>query len=296
MNILVEKEELNLRLDQLLAKKFQGHYSRTYFQRLIEEGFVLVNGLIVKKRTKLQFNDEIEVEFTVTPEMDLEPENIPLEILYEDNDILAINKPIGMVVHPAPGNWLHTFVHALLFHCKELSVSKDDLRPGIVHRLDKDTTGVLLAAKHPEAQRRLIQAFSERKIEKTYLAVVYGHPPDQVISSPIGRDPRYRQKMAVNPQGKPARTKIKTLFKGKEVSCIQIGLETGRTHQIRVHLASIGAPVLGDPLYGNRSANDKFLINSQLLHAQEIQFFQPMTGASLTISAKTPESFKRFCQ
>lgn len=294
--ITIEEDEALMRLDQILTRRFQGHYSRTYFQRLIEDGLVLVNGEVVKKRTKPKVGDEVEIEFAVDPEIDLKPENIPLDILFEDKDIIAINKPAGMVVHPAPGNWSHTFVNALVFHCQDLLKSEEKIRPGIVHRLDKDTTGVLIAAKNSESQRRLIDAFANRKVMKEYVAIVCGKPKNQLIEAPIGRHPKHRQKMAVVPNGKPARTKIELLHADKDWSLIKIDLETGRTHQIRVHLASIGHPVVGDPLYGSNTYNIKLNAPRQLLHAESLKLTHPMTQAPIILKAPYPEDFKRFLE
>jgi 23S rRNA pseudouridine1911/1915/1917 synthase len=256
----------------------------------------LVNGEVVKKRMEPKVGDEIEIEFTIGPEIDLKPENIPLDILYEDADIIVVNKPCGMVVHPAPGHWSHTFVNALVYHCQELLKSDEKIRPGIVHRLDKDTTGVLIAAKHAEAQRRLIEAFASRNVKKTYLAIVCGHPENQYIETPIGRSPKQRQKMAVVATGKASKTKIELVYADKEWSVVRVGLETGRTHQIRVHLASIGSPVLGDALYGNCALNVRFSAARQLLHAETLQFGHPISGKELIVKAPYPEDFKLFLQ
>lgn len=290
--IIVEPEEEVFRLDKLLNERFKGHFSRTYFEKLIEEGFVLLNGKPVKKRVKPKAGDEVEIEFAENEQGDLKPENIPLEILYEDEDILVINKPAGLVVHPAPGNWSGTFVNALIYHCQELKKHfEGNIRPGIVHRLDKDTTGVLIAAKNSFSQRKLIESFASRQVVKHYLALAIGNPGIREINSPIGRDPFHRQKMAVIPTGKPACSEIKTLFAGKELSLVRIGLKTGRTHQIRVHLSSIGAPVLGDAVYGKPSYNTKWKAFRQILHAESLKIIHPVTGKTLVFSAPLPADF-----
>lgn len=289
--LVIEEEEITLRLDQLLSKRYQGHFSRTYFQKLIQDELVLLNGAPVKKRFKPKVGDEIEVEFRADPEIKIAPENIPLEILYEDDDLLVVNKPAGMVVHPAPGNWSGTFVNALVYHCQTLLNEKETLRPGIVHRLDKDTSGLLVAAKHSEAQRRLIAAFAERRVHKEYEAIVVGAPKEQTIDLPIGRSVKDRQKMATSSTGRPARTHIKILKRAKELSHLRIALETGRTHQIRVHLNAIGTPVLGDELYGIATANRKYKASRQLLHAAFLSFIHPFTHKRIEFTIPPPKDF-----
>lgn len=292
--IIIEKDETSFRLDQILTERFRGHYSRTYFQNLIDQKLVLLNGEPVKKGIKPKEGDEIEIEFLYEAELDLKPEAIPLEILYEDNDLIAINKKVGMVVHPAPGNWSGTFVNALVYHCQALLQQVDRLRPGIVHRLDKDTSGVLIAAKHPEAQRRLIEAFAARQVQKNYLAIVIGNPGQKVVEAPIGRSPQNRQKMAAVSSGKAAYSTIETIKSGKMLSLVRIEPKTGRTHQIRVHLNFIGTPVLGDNLYGNIQLNKRLQIEQHLLHAESLKLQHPMTAKPLIITAPLPELFQNF--
>lgn len=293
--IFVTESETDERLDKILAKRFEGIRSRTYFQMLIEENRVLLNGEPVKKRIKPQEGDEIQINFILTPEIELTPENIPLDILYEDADIIAVNKPAGLVVHPATGNWSGTFVNALLFHCKQLPNSTT-LRPGIVHRLDKDTSGVLLAAKTPLAQQRLIEMFSARKIKKEYLAVCLGNPGNVKVEAAIGRHPVHRQRMTVIESGRPAVTLFKTLAFDGKLSLVSIDLQTGRTHQIRVHLQHYGTPVLGDPIYGNAAANTKYDAKRQLLHAQRLSFKHPISEKPLSIEAPLPSDMELFKQ
>ncbi|MBS0620193.1 MAG: RluA family pseudouridine synthase [Verrucomicrobia bacterium] len=289
----VSLKEAELRLDKLLALHFPAH-SRTYFQYLIDEGCVLVNGALVKKRERLLEGDEIEVCFLLTPELSLEPEEIPLDILYEDEHLLAINKPAGMVVHPAPGHPSGTFVNALLFHCNSLQ-GTDPLRPGIVHRLDKETSGVLLAAKTLEAHSKLVALFSERKIDKTYLAICVGTPPEGLISAPIKRHPLERKEMSVCFEGgKEAKTVCKVLAKEEQLSLVELALLTGRTHQLRVHLKHVGTPILGDPVYGSPSANSRFKAERQLLHAHQIRFIHPITQVPLIITAPLPDDIEQF--
>lgn len=284
----VSSAERANRLDKLLSQHFP-EYSRTYFQYLIEEGAVFVNGHIIKKRETPKVGDEIEVCFLLTPEISLEPQNIPLDILYEDEYIIAVNKPANMVVHPAPGHPKDTFVNALLFHCRHLE-GTDSLRPGIVHRLDKDTSGVLLAAKTTQAHAKLVELFSERRIEKYYLAICVGAAKEGLIDAAIKRHPINRKEMAVNiAEGKEAKTICRLLGKNDSLSLIELQLLTGRTHQIRVHLKHIGTPILGDCVYGSSNANKKFEPPRQLLHAHKIEFAHPITGKNLSISAPPPK-------
>lgn len=292
--IFIEENEAGHRLDQLLAARFKGIYSRTYFQKLIEQGLVLVNGKPVKKRFIPVVNDEIEVEFAAESTSEILPENIPLNILYEDDDILVINKPAGFVVHPAPGNWTGTFVNALLYHCSGLMDQKPSVRPGIVHRLDKDTTGVLIAAKNTYSQTRLIESFSKREVEKLYLAIAIGNPGKQMIHAPIGRHPVHRQKMAITEKGREAISYVETLQIKENLALVQVDIKTGRTHQIRVHLCSVGTPVLGDALYGSKSSNEKFRAKRQMLHASKLLISHPRTGERMEFHAPLPEDFRPF--
>jgi 23S rRNA pseudouridine1911/1915/1917 synthase len=290
-NIIVSDEMIEERLDRLLCQQFPT-YSRSYFQYLIKQGFVLINGLPIKKKDKPKIGDEIEICFQLTPEISLEPENIPLDILFEDEYLLAINKPAGMVTHPAPGHYTQTFVHGLLYHCKTLPQA-DTLRPGIIHRLDKDTTGVLIAAKTSEAHQKLVEMFCERKLEKTYLAICVGTPGNGTIEAPIKRHPTKRKEMAIDPTGKPATSITNVLdFDGK-LSLVEIQLITGRTHQIRVHLKHKGAPILGDPVYGAPGWNKSYNVPRQMLHAYRLSFCHPITGMKIHLKAPIPADFKK---
>lgn len=293
--ILISKEEEGLRLDKILANRYASIQSRTYFQHLIEEERVLVNGEPVKKRVQPKEGDEIEIEFILTPELQVEPEAIPLKVIYEDEHLIAVDKPVGMVVHPAVGNWSGTFVNALLYHCK-MEAPQGDVRPGIVHRLDKDTTGLLLAAKNPLAQQRLIALFAERQIEKTYWAICVGNPGNGVIDAPIGRHPVHRKMMAVlgvEEGGRKAISRCKTLKYKDPLSLVEILLETGRTHQIRVHLKYKNAPVLGDPVYGAERQNIRLHANRQMLHAKRLRFKHPITGNDLDLEAPIPSDMQK---
>ncbi|QZA59181.1 RluA family pseudouridine synthase [Candidatus Rhabdochlamydia porcellionis] len=283
-------EESHLRLDALLSLRFPNK-SRSYFQFLIKQGHVLVNGKAMKKREKTKPGDEIEIYFQITPEIDLTPESIDLEVLYEDEHLIVINKPAGMVVHPAPGHHRGTFVHALLFHCKQID-SDDPLRPGIVHRLDKDTSGILIAAKTRTAHAGLIDLFAKRKIEKTYLAICIGMPRDGLIDTPIARHPSRRKEMTVCMQGKASKTICQVLAQNGSLSLVKLELLTGRTHQLRVHLKHIGTPILGDETYGNAAINKKFSTKRQLLHAYFISFFHPITQQIVSLTAPIPEDLR----
>lgn len=291
-HLLILEEEAGERLDKILARRFTGIKSRTYFQMLISEERILVNGELPKKRDKLSPGDEIQIHFILTPEIGLTPENIPLDILYEDEDLIAVNKPVGMVVHPATGNWTGTFVNALLYYCKQLSDGTE--RPGIVHRLDKDTSGVLLAAKTPLAQQRLIELFASRQMQKEYLAICLGKPGNGTIDAPIGRHPVNRQMMSVREGGKPAISHFKTLVTNDAISLVQIIPTTGRTHQIRVHLKHQGYPVLGDAVYGSPQANLRHKASRQLLHAHRLKFTHPFTTEQITLEAPLPSDMHFF--
>ncbi|QVL58083.1 MAG: RluA family pseudouridine synthase [Simkaniaceae bacterium] len=287
-NFIVEEPK---RLDKLLAEHFPDH-SRSYFQFLIDAGSVTCNGKKVKKRAIPNTGDEIQIFFLTSPEIKLTPENIPLEILYEDEAIICVNKPPGMVVHPAPGHRAGTFVNALLYHCR--SLPPQDLRPGIVHRLDKETSGVLLAAKTVEAHQKLIEAFSDRQIEKEYLAIVVGKPGETVVDQPIGRHRVKRKEMAIIEGGRHAITHIEVLKSSGGFSLVKAKPITGRTHQIRVHLKYLKTPVLGDTVYGPEKLSRKLKIERQLLHAHRLSFPHPIHGKKIEIEAPLPQDFKSF--
>ncbi|KAG5185622.1 pseudouridine synthase [Tribonema minus] len=291
------------RIDAFLCSKVPDQ-SRTYFGDLCTKGCVCVNGSsAVKKSHKVTAGQIISVRFLATAELNLGPEDIPLDVIFEDSELLAIAKPPGMVVHPAPGNWNGTFVNALLHHLsKDGSVvslgESGDLRPGVVHRLDKGTSGVLLAAKTPIMQKQLSQLFHDRKVRKTYLAVCAGNPGDDAIDVPIGRHATNRQKMVAVPDIQPgarARRALShvrcTAFDGS-LSVAEVRIETGRTHQIRVHLQHRRTPIVGDELYGNRDWNRRLQkrgISRPLLHALRLEFTHPTTGAALRLEAPLPE-------
>jgi 23S rRNA pseudouridine1911/1915/1917 synthase len=295
----VSEEEQGERLDKILAQRFSAAGSRTYFQFLIDEGKVLLNGIPVKKRIKPKSGDEVEIEYVLTPELTLKAEDIPLNILYEDDALLVVNKPSGMVVHPAPGHWSGTFVNALLFHCKSDfpvfgAVSPaQDLRPGIVHRIDKETSGLLLAAKTGQAQQRLIEMFAGRQVYKEYLAICVGNPGVGSIDSPIGRHPSNRKMMAIVENGRQALTHYRTLAFDGKISLVNVIIATGRTHQIRVHMKHRGTPVLGDHLYGIASFNAKYGADRQMLHASKLRLAHPISGKPLEFEAEVPQDMQR---
>lgn len=285
----ITEEEAGHRIDKILAKRFEELHSRSYLQQLIADGNVVINQLPVKKRIQPKLGDEIGVTFVLTEELPLAAEDIPLDILFEDEYLLVVNKSPGMVVHPAPGHWTGTFVNALLHHCKGLEPSGGSLRPGIVHRLDKDTSGVLIAAKTGLTHQRLVQLFASRQVYKEYAAICVGNPGDGVVDAPIGRHPRQRKLMAVLPEGgRAAITKYWTLAVSEDLSLVRIELTTGRTHQARVHMRHRGMPVLGDPTYGSPGSNLRHKRDRQMLHAQELRLIHPMTGAPLTVKAPLP--------
>ncbi len=293
MTINVSEEEAELRLDKLLALRFP-EYSRQYFQSLIRDKLVLVNGSLVKKAAKLEIGDEIEIEFAVTPEISLEPENIELDILFEDDDLIAVNKPAGMVVHPAVGNWSGTFVNALIYHCKNLPTA-GTLRPGIVHRLDKETSGVLIAAKNKRAQQLMVEKFANRQIEKVYLAICIGNPGNRVIEGNIGRHPVRRKEMAIlEGKGRAARTRCESLGHTDILSLVRLFPETGRTHQLRVHLKGAGTPILGDRIYGSSPINTKLGANRQMLHAYSLRFEHPLRKEEIELKAPIPQDMEKF--
>ncbi|EFB40449.1 MULTISPECIES: RluA family pseudouridine synthase [Parachlamydia] len=289
-SFIIQEMEAGIRLDKVLADRYKSNGSRTYFQMLIEKGLVLLNGEPVKKRFKPNVGDDVELFFAAAPEIDLIPEQIPLNILYEDEHLLIINKPVGMVVHPAPGNWTGTFVNALLYHCGySLSdASVDSIRPGIVHRLDKETSGVLVAAKTLSVQQKLMELFAARQVYKEYWAICLGNPGNCELNWPIGRHPIHRKQMTVREDGKEALTFCETLEVGNEICLAKLILSTGRTHQIRVHLKHKGHPILGDSIYGSKQVNMRYRAERQMLHARKLAFIHPITQQKIEVEAPLP--------
>lgn len=279
------------RLDVFLSR--ETHLTRAKIKNLLDEGGVLLNGSILRKAGQLLRGGEVVTFERPSPKPStLQAESIPLEILFEDEFLLVINKPPGLVVHPAAGHWTGTLVNALLHHFKKLS-GVDPARPGIVHRLDKDTSGILLIAKTDEVHVALSRMLKERKIEKTYQVLVFGKVPHQegVIRKPIGRHPSNRKKMAIVSSGREAVTHFKVRERFKNYTLLECRIETGRTHQIRVHLAGIGHAVVGDTLYGRRE--NPLDVKRQLLHAWRIRLEHPATKKELLVEAPLPEDFQK---
>jgi len=289
------EEDAGNRIDSFLAEKLP-LLSRSYIQKQIKECNILVNGSKTKAGYKICASDTIRVYETPAEELEIKPENIPLDIIYEDNDIIVINKPKRMVVHPAPGHYSGTVVNALLYHCKDsLSGINGILRPGIVHRIDQDTTGAIVACKNDTAHRSLAGQLKEHSITRTYHAIVNNHIKEEegTVATTIGRHTVDRKKMAVNVKGgRDAVTHYKVLDNlDNRYTYIACNLETGRTHQIRVHMAYIGNPVLGDSLYG--PAKCPFKLEGQALHAKTLGFIHPSTGKYMEFEAPLPDYFKK---
>jgi 23S rRNA pseudouridine1911/1915/1917 synthase len=281
------------RLDVFVARRVPA-LTRSQARRLIDEGLVTVDGrLPAKAGLGLEAGQQVQVTVPPPGPSTVEPEAIPLRIVYEDGDLLVVDKPAGMTVHPAPGHAAGTLVNAVLAHCRDLSGIGGEKRPGIVHRLDKDTSGLVIVAKRDAAHVSLARQLKERKVEKTYLALVEGRPraTEGVIDAPIGRHPRDPKKMAVVPasRGRAARTRYRVLREVDGRSLLEVRPETGRTHQIRVHLASIGHPVAGDPVYGRRALPG---LERQFLHAQRLAFGHPRTGERLELEAPLPDDLR----
>ncbi|WP_234120024.1 RluA family pseudouridine synthase [Clostridium hydrogenum] len=292
MKFLVEEDEVNLRLDVFIAGKMEDK-SRAYIQNLIKEGNVVIFGKVKKSNYKLKLNDVVEFSIPDNEKLDVEPENIPLDVLYEDKDVIVVNKPQGMVVHPAPGNYTGTLVNALLYHCTDLSGINGVLRPGIVHRIDKDTSGILVVAKNDAAHNSLAAQLKEHSMNRVYNALVEGVIKEDsgTVDKPIGRHPVDRIKMAVVKDGRHAVTHYNVLERYANNTLIECKLETGRTHQIRVHMAYIGHPIVGDPVYGYKK--QKFNLQGQMLHARKLGFIHPSTGNYIEFSSELPDYFKK---
>ncbi len=291
----VPQEYEGERIDKFLSVLLKDS-SRNSIQKLIEDGKVLANGNPVNKKYKVKIDDEITVLPNELKPLDAEPENIPLDIVYEDDDLLVVNKPRGMVVHPAPGNYSGTLVNALLYHCKDsLSGINGVLRPGIVHRIDKDTSGLLIVAKNDRAHIGLAEQIKEHSFTREYNAVIVGHLKNNegTVDAPIGRNPKDRKKMCVTMQNsKNAVTHYSVIEDFDGYSHISLRLKTGRTHQIRVHMAHLGHPVAGDMVYGNDKKST--FLNGQCLHAIKIGFVHPITNDYLEFTSELPDYFKEF--
>lgn len=291
----VEAEQEGERLDKFLSIIYP-EFSRAFFQKLIKSKQVSVNETPQKASYCVKIDDIVTVEIPDAVETTIEPENIPLDILYEDDDVLIVNKPKGMVVHPSAGHYSGTLVNAIMYHCKDtLSGINGEIRPGIVHRIDMDTTGSLIVCKNDEAHVNIAQQIKEHSVNRIYVGIVCGNVKEDsgTVEGAIGRHPIERKKMAINEKnGKPAITHYKVLKRFKNYTYMQFKLETGRTHQIRVHMASIGHPLLGDTLYSSGRLPFKHL-QGQCLHAKTIGFIHPKTGEYMEYSAPLPEYFEK---
>lgn len=280
------------RLDKFIADN--SDISRSYAAKLCENGVVMLGGKPLAKKYKITGGEEIEIDVPKPEELSIEPEDIPLDIVYEDSDVIVVNKPQGLCVHPAPGNESGTLVNGLVYHCGgELSAINGVIRPGIVHRIDKDTSGLLIVAKNNEAHLKLSEQLKERKAMRKYVALVNGNIKEEggTINKPIARNPVDRKKMAVVQGGREAITHFNVLERFGQYTLVECILETGRTHQIRVHMASIGHSIVGDPLYGIKK--EKFNLQGQLLHAKTIGFVHPTTGEMMEFSCEIPEYFQK---
>jgi 23S rRNA pseudouridine1911/1915/1917 synthase len=274
-----------VRLDKYVSEKCP-EISRTHAQKLIENGYVTVNNQPAKSSLKLQKGDKVNIEIPPPAPGNLTPEAIPLTIIYEDSDLMVVNKPAGLTVHPAPGHYTGTLANAILNHIPNQQVS-EGIRPGIVHRLDKDTSGLIIVAKNPAAHMKLSDQFKRRGVAKVYLALVKGHltPEQGIIEANIGRHPRDRKRMAVVSGGREARTEYKVIKYVGNYTFLEVRPKTGRTHQIRVHLAAIGFPIVGDAVYGGKSD----YLSRQFLHASILRFKLPSTGEYREFQAGLPD-------
>ncbi len=295
VNLTVDGENSDLRLDKYLVSQLED-FTRSAVSKLIEGGQVKVNDKTASKNYKCKAGDRVEIEIPDPVELDVTAENIPLDIVYEDSDLLVVNKPKGMVVHPAAGNYSGTLVNALLYHCKDsLSGINGVIRPGIVHRIDKDTSGLLIVAKNDTAHLDLAQQIKEHSFHRAYQAVAYGNFKEDngTVNQPIGRHPKDRKKMAVTyKNSKNAVTHYEVISRYEKFTHIRCVLETGRTHQIRVHMAYIGHPLAGDEVYGPKKVITE--LNGQCLHAGELGFVHPRTKEYMEFTAPLPEYFTNF--
>ena len=290
----VLNEQEGERLDKYLSDIYP-ELSRSFFQKLIKENNILVNGSNQKSNYRLKTDDIVEITIPDAVETPILPQDIPLDILYEDDDVLVVNKPKGMVVHPSAGHYSGTLVNAIMYHCKDsLSGINGEIRPGIVHRIDMDTTGSLIVCKNDESHVFIAEQIKEHSVNRRYRGIVYGVVKEEegTVNAPIGRHPIERKKMAINEKnGKPAVTHYKVLERFERYTYMEFKLETGRTHQIRVHMASIGHPLLGDTLYS--SGRSPYKLQGQTLHAMTIGFIHPRTREYMEVTAPLPEYFEK---
>lgn len=294
IRIEVENLEKNERIDKYISSKLDDSFSRAKIQKLIDEELILVNDKVIKSSYKVSNGDVILIT-DKEEDMSVKPEKMDIDIVYEDDDVMVINKKSGVVVHPAPGNYSGTLVNGLMYLSKDLSHVNGEFRPGIVHRIDKDTSGLLIVAKNDKAHRILAEELKEKKIKRKYIALVSGVINHDVgeIDAPIGRDPSDRKKMCVtSTNSKDAITHFRVLERYKNASLIECELETGRTHQIRVHMKYINHPVINDPVYGKNNHGEF----GQLLHAKEITFTHPTTKEVMTFSCEVPEEFNKILE
>lgn len=295
ITVVIPESYAGVRIDKAISELCED-FTRSHIQKILENGEVSVNGKTVSKGFKLKAGDEISFVPPEPVSMEAKPENIPLDIVYEDDDLLVVNKPRGMVVHPAAGNYNGTLVNALLYHCGDsLSGINGVIRPGIVHRIDKDTSGLLIVAKNDFAHERLAEQIKEHSFKRQYRAVVHGRfkEPQGTVDAPIGRSPRDRKKMCVTDKNsRNAVTHYEVLSETDKFSYLKVTLETGRTHQIRVHMSYLGHPVAGDPVYGPK--NGVTSLNGQCLHAGLIGFVHPRDGRYLEFESDVPQYFKSF--
>ena len=292
MNVTLSVETAGQRADQFLAARLDG-LTRSAAQKLLEEGHVLCQGRPLKKNDRLKPGDQVAVCIPDPTPVELLPQDIPLEVVYEDEDVIVVNKPVGMVVHPAPGHPDGTLVNALLFHCgQSLSGINGQLRPGIVHRIDRDTSGLIIAAKNDLAHQRLAAQLQDHTLARVYQCIVVGGLREDAgtVDAPIGRHPTDRKKMAVVAGGRSAVTHWRVLERFPGFTYVECRLETGRTHQIRVHMAHIGHPILGDTVYGNKRAIPG--LQGQCLHAVGLRFRHPRTGGLVELTCPLPEEFE----
>lgn len=294
ISITPEEDEIGIRLDKFLSMELED-YSRSFLQNLISEGRISVNNKIVKSSYKAKAGDFIDIEIPEAQELKIEARPIPLDIVYEDSDVLIVNKPQGMVVHPAPGHLDDTLVNAIMYHCKDsLSTINGVNRPGIVHRIDKDTSGLLVICKNDNSHRELSKQFAVHSITRIYSAICYGHfsEAEGTINKALARDKNDRKRMAINPAGRHAVTHYKVIESLKnDFSYINCQLETGRTHQIRVHMKSLNHPLLGDPVYGPNKC--PFKLNGQMLHAGTLGFIHPTTKEYMEFKSPLPDYFEK---
>lgn len=289
---IIDENSANARLDLFLSERMEDK-SRSYIQGLIEKSQVKVNGILKKSNYKLKIKDKVLITIPDPVGLDIEPEDIPLDIVYEDSDVIVVNKPQGMVVHPASGVYTGTLVNALLNHCSDLSGINGVTRPGIVHRIDKDTSGILVVAKNDKSHNKLAEQLKDHSMTRAYTALVEGilKEDEGTIDKPLGRHPVERIKISVIKDGKRAVTHYRVLERFKNNTLVECVLETGRTHQIRVHMAYIGHPLVGDPVYGYKK--QRFNLNGQMLHAKKLGFIHPDTNEYIEFTSDLPDYFKK---